>query len=86
MRGDLGNRDRKMYLALRCLINCPLCRYHRNENAKRKPKDDKYKNKNRETIRTYQEVEVGSEFLFINTQQADDYLAAVKKAMDDLKS
>jgi pantoate kinase len=30
-------------------------------------------------------VEVGAEFLFENANQVDDYLAAVKKAMVDLK-
>ena len=57
MRGDRGNKEMKKYLEVRRLINCGLCRYNRGENAKRKPKDDRYKNKVRETIRTYQEKE-----------------------------
>lgn len=30
--GDRGNKERKLWLARRCLINCSRCRYHRGEN------------------------------------------------------
>jgi hypothetical protein len=51
MRGDLGNKDRKHFLEVRRIINCGHCPYNRGENAKRKPKPDKHKNKDRKTIR-----------------------------------
>jgi len=51
MRGDLENKDRKKFLEKQRLINCGLCKYNRRENAKRKPKPDKHKNKDRKTIR-----------------------------------
>ena len=49
MVGDLGNKQRKKYLERRKLISCGLCPYNRNENAKRKPKSDNYKNHRRRT-------------------------------------
>jgi hypothetical protein len=45
---DMGNKDRKRYLARRKLIKCSLCPYHRRENiTKSKPRSDKYKSKRR---------------------------------------
>jgi hypothetical protein len=52
MRGDLGNRERKIYLKNQKLIRCSICKYHRRENiAVRVPRPDKYKNINRLSIR-----------------------------------
>ena len=61
MRGDLGNKERKLLLTLQCLINCGYCKYNRVENSKRKPKPDKYKNTNRESIKKKGEVNVENE-------------------------
>jgi hypothetical protein len=51
MRGDLENKDRKHFLEVQRIINCGYCKYNRGENAKRKPKPDLHKNKDRKTIR-----------------------------------
>lgn len=46
---ELHNRLRKLELELKRLINCGYCRYHRGENATRKPpRSDKGKNHRRE--------------------------------------
>lgn len=50
---DVQGKERKRELARNCSINCPLCPYHRKENAggHRVPRPDKHKRIVRETIR-----------------------------------
>ena len=43
-----NNKERKLWLALRGLVSCAFCRYHRRENAPYKQyRTDKYKSKYR---------------------------------------
>lgn len=42
-----SNKFRKKELEKRREINCGLCPYHRQENAGRNPRPDRYKNKRR---------------------------------------
>ena len=43
------NKERKRELVLQKKVRCGFCAYHQNENAGRKPLDDKYKNKREKT-------------------------------------
>lgn len=56
--GNLGGKERKRYLERQRYINCGYCRYNRGENAKRRPRPDRYKNIDRESIRRECELEV----------------------------
>lgn len=51
---NLGGKERKRFLVNRGFISCGYCAYHRKENASgRRPMANKYKNINRESIRTF---------------------------------
>lgn len=53
VHGEKGyqQKERKMKLEKAQEIRCGRCKYNRGENAKRKEKDDRYKDIDRETIR-----------------------------------
>jgi len=48
-QGTLYRRVRKMELVTAGLVNCGYCKYNRDENRKRKPRRDRYKNIDRLT-------------------------------------
>lgn len=49
-----NNKERKLYLDKRSLINCKFCPYHGGENWRRKQRPDKYKTRYR-IIRKFKE-------------------------------
>lgn len=65
------NKERKKELEKSCEIKCGFCKYNQGENSNRKPKPDKYKNINKNSIRDRESIFNDPDFVSIDYEDDD---------------